>query len=399
MTDTLARAATTARGSAGPTVHLDVLGARVSLRTRTAEQAAAVAADWSRCLVATRGAEAPRLVVDSTLPLTREVRQRLASNLNVEGVERLAGEAVMLHAAGLATDDGRVLALVAESGTGKTTAAAHLCRDAFGYVTDETVVVLDDGRVLPFAKPLSVVVDPAQRSVKELHGPDDLGLRRHPDGPLTLGGVVLLVRRPDHVGAPRVEPVALLDALVRLVEHTSALVHLDRPLQTLAGLLSRGPGPHELVYAEIGGCTELLAGLVAQGTEAPVAPAAPVAAWEPLEVPDRPVPTGPRGSLVVVPSLDGVVVGDEALLLHGDTPMRLGPLGLTLWRAAAAGARAADLPGIAVAAHGDHPDAAALVRRGLAELVAAGLVRDTQDSHDPQDRADPRDRATRGAGR
>ena len=56
-----------------------------------------------------------------------------------------------LHAAGLTDDRGRVLALVAASGTGKTTAARILGRH-LGYLSDETISVGAELEVLPYAE-------------------------------------------------------------------------------------------------------------------------------------------------------------------------------------------------------------------------------------------------------
>ena len=101
---------------------------------------------WSRCLVQRddetgRPPHARRLVVNTDLALSRSLLHRLAFTMTDRAIEDLSGRAVILHAAGLATVDGDVTALVAASGTGKTTAASMLCRSSFGYVTDETVAV------------------------------------------------------------------------------------------------------------------------------------------------------------------------------------------------------------------------------------------------------------------
>ena len=57
-----------------------------------------------------------------------------------------------LHAAGLADRDGRALALVAASGTGKTTAARTL-GGTLGYLSDETVSSAADSTSFPTPSP------------------------------------------------------------------------------------------------------------------------------------------------------------------------------------------------------------------------------------------------------
>ena len=80
----------------------------------------------------------------------------LAARRLASAIDQRAGEVIMLHAAGLALPDGRVVAFVAPSGTGKTTLSRTLGK-AFGYVSDETVVINFDGTVTPYPKPLSVI--------------------------------------------------------------------------------------------------------------------------------------------------------------------------------------------------------------------------------------------------
>lgn len=104
---------------------------------------------WARCLIEKVG-EARR-ISDFGSPYEWTSRATVAS------LEARAGELLMFHAAGLSASDGRVVALVGPSGTGKSTAARTLCRDDFGYVTDETVAVDDAQRVLPFPKPIAVI--------------------------------------------------------------------------------------------------------------------------------------------------------------------------------------------------------------------------------------------------
>ena len=78
---------------------------------------------------------------------------------------------MMLHACGLADrETGRVVALVAASGTGRTTASTSRAK-TWGYVTDETVAIRDNVSVAPHPKPLSLkqaIVGPPKTQVEPM---------------------------------------------------------------------------------------------------------------------------------------------------------------------------------------------------------------------------------------
>ncbi|CAN7389399.1 hypothetical protein LJR027_002239 [Terrabacter sp. LjRoot27] len=352
---------------------LRVLGEVVGVRFAGSGPREQVRAVWSRCVVPTPdGAVRTIRSEESDLPLTRPLAHRLAHDLTDLGIDLQAGRAVMLHAAGLSRGDGSVVALVATSGTGKTTAAATLARKGFGYVTDETVAVLADGTVLPFPKPLSVVVNPDVADDKVHVGPDELGLEPCPDG-LRLRAVVLLDRDATQAGPARLERLDVLDAVMHLVGHTSALTRLPRPLLRLARLAADGAGVHVAHYAEAGDLEPLLHALL----EAP--PAAPSVLDDVHTGGRARMPAGAPGrhreGYVRARVADGIRTQDGAVLLVGADPVRLGPLGLTLWDAAADGAGREDLLAAALREHGPHPDAEGLVDRAVAALVDAGVLR------------------------
>jgi hypothetical protein len=100
----------------------------------------------------------------------------------------------------------------------------------------------------------------------------------------------------------------------------------------------------------------------------------------PVDLTDRShMPSGrdpaERLGYVRAPVADGIRTQDGAVLLVGTDPVRLGPLGLTLWDAAAAGAHREELRAAALREHGPHPDAEGLVDRALDALVDAGVLR------------------------
>lgn len=354
----------------GGLLRLQILGLVVTLQTRAPSQHLQLMRDWSRCLAPSGygndGGADPVLVVDSELALTPQMRQRLTANLTENGIEHLAGDALLLHAAGIATKDGQVIALVAESGTGKSTAAQHLCRESFAYVTDETVAVGLDGRIIPFPKPLALAGNSNKPWDKDIIGPDALGLAIA-DGPLDLAALVLLDRNPDLAGPPTLEPITTIDAIVALISHTSAFTRLSNPLQDLARIIGHTGPVHRLRYREITDCKDLLRHLSRREVTASEA-------WEPLPSTDG-SSTPVVGELVQVQPADAICVGDEALLLMRDLPVRLGPLALTLWRAASTSASPIELLDTATSAHGPHPRAATIVEGAISQLVMAGVLR------------------------
>ena len=123
----------------------------------------------------------------------------LSQQVTLAAIEAARGRAWMLHAAGIATPDGQVVVLVGPSGRGKTTASRALGA-VYGYVSDETIAIDDDGRVWPYRKPLSVIEDPA--APKTQLPPSALGLQPLPDAELRVAAVVLLDRDPSHPEAP-----------------------------------------------------------------------------------------------------------------------------------------------------------------------------------------------------
>lgn len=229
---------------------VDALGVKVRIRGDDLDEATreAVAAAWrdalvpSSCTELSAGPDAgdggeqgtgPDAVEVTAAPWTEaaSVLSELSQRVTLAAIERQRGRLWMLHAAGLASSDGRVVALVGPSGRGKTTAARAL-GSHLGYVSDETVAVDEEGRVWPYRKPLSVIEEvnapKVQRSPSELH------LRELPESQLRLAALVLLERAENADVTAVVEPVDLADALSDLVMQSSYLTTMPAPLRTIA---------------------------------------------------------------------------------------------------------------------------------------------------------------------
>ena len=284
------------------------------------------------------------------LPLSPEMELRLTEKVTLAGIEHAADRFLLLHAAGLSRTDGSVLGLVAASGTGKTTAAMHLARSGFGYVTDETLAVAADLTVRAWPKPLALV--DADGGPKTLHGPDELGLASCPDE-LRLARLVVLERDP-RVPTPRLQRLADAEAVSALVGQSSSLGRLEAPLLRLERLLGGIGGLYRLEYAEILDATALLAELLATSS----APA-PV--------------TGPR--VFAAPVRDALAVDEGVAVLLGDRVVHLAGVGAEVWLAAHGGATFVSLEEAVTSRLGPHPEAARLVADAVDDLVAHGVLR------------------------
>ena len=271
---------------------------------------------------------------------------------------------ICLHAAGLADAEGRVVALVAASGTGKTTAARAL-GGVLGYVSDETVAV---GRgsleVAPFAKPLSVVRSPDQPYRKTQRGPDELGLGR-PPRTCRLDRVVLLERDPE--GPHGLTRATVTEALPLVIPQTSYLTSFATPILDLARPVGVSGGPWVLRYAEIDEHVTELVGLLDGATG--VADALVHHAGRPAE------PTAAAGHLARVPWHDAVEVGDEVVVMAGGLVYRLDNLAATIWLALDRPLSLEELCARAVERHGPHEEARARVSAAVDAMAGHPLLR------------------------
>jgi len=171
--------------------------------------------------------------------LTQEVTQRL--------IATQMGRLLLLHAGAVSHPvTGQSLVFVAPGGTGKTTLGCVLGR-TYGYLTDETVGIDDDGRIWPYPKPLSLRM-PGGGPKREA-SPDDLGLAGAHRAP-TVKKVIVLSRPPSHSGPPVIQELDTLDAVQQMLPETSSLGKLPRPLATLAALAEQGGPVLHCSYAE-----------------------------------------------------------------------------------------------------------------------------------------------------
>ena len=343
------------------------------------------AADDAAPVDADADADGPVLVVADTLDQLAETVTTVVTQL---AIDQRRDDLLLLHAGGVADPvTGAVVAYVAPSGHGKTTASRALGH-SLGYVTDETVAVGDDGVVVRYPKPLSVrgPAGPGASRPKAQVSPDAAGLRRAPDGPLTLARVVLLDRDPAATEVT-VGPIGLAEAAARLFPQISYLGARTRPLRRLQALLEHTGGLLVVRYAEAATLEPAVRALLAAPTpaatprgegpgEATVALDAHLASsGAPSDVPGG-------GALVATAVDDWVADAGSVVVLHRDSLRTVSGIGVAVWHAARAGRTLDEAVAAVVREHGlpgAGPEAGArareLVRAAVDELAAAGLVR------------------------
>lgn len=331
---------------------LDILGMQFTVswgRSVTWQQRDAMRSAWARC-AGSRSLLLPPLPLEPTVdqPFTasvtyqsrknddgtfqlhaasfEELAEKLTSRLTVAAILANAGRLTMLHACGVADPaTGAVVALVAKSGTGKTTAGSVLAR-TYGYVTDETVAIARDGSVVSYPKPLSVKQGPGVP--KRQVGPDELGLLPAPARPF-IQAIVLLNRvHSGRPAAPKLERVPLADAVLALIPDSSSQGEIVEPLQSLCRLIDSVGGVWQVTYSEAADLPEALEPLFRtqpgsnREWEARTAQA----------VEDVPIP----GSCIrrAAPK-DAVAIGGDLLVMLENEIVRLSGIGPAIWEASA----------------------------------------------------------------
>ena len=354
------------------TLLVDAVGSciAIDLTALDEDDEAAVRAAWADAL-----ADAAAEPVDTVTPYGTNpavMLSGLSQQVTLAAIEAARGRAWMLHAAGIATPDGQVVVLVGPSGRGKTTASRALGA-VYGYVSDETVAIDDDGRVWPYRKPLSVIENP--EAPKTQMPPSAVGLKPLPDAELRVAAVVLLDRDPSHPEEPTVEVTDLGDALEALISQTSFLHDQPAALRFIAALAAATGGIRTVKYREAATLPSVIPELVK--------PAASIALLEkPAHIAPPAVQSdgGARFSRadvadeVAIDDPDRIAVLTISNRQQGHVTL-LGGIAPAVWRAAES-ATLAQLTEAALTAYGepDGFDAAPAVLVAVGLLLDAGLL-------------------------
>lgn len=293
-----------------------------------------------------------------------ELAELISSYLTLGAIDAQAGTLTMLHACGVADPETyRVLALVAKSGTGKTT-SSRLLGQIFGYITDETVAIQPDGVVRPYPKPLSVR---NEGPFKDQVGPDQLGLLEAPLQPF-IHGIALLNRQDSWQGRPLVEKVPLADAVLALIPDTSSLGRIARPLQSLCKLLENTGGVRRITYAEASDLPPIVAGILQEDQEPPRKE------WSARDSSVDESLVLPPGHFRRTNADDVVEIGGDLLVLCADQVTRISGIGPTIWEASGSAVSGLELYEAVTTEHGAPEGFEGLVDNALVQMLEQGAL-------------------------
>lgn len=360
---------------------VDAFGTRVSVANLSSAEMDDLDRHWRRCRPrrdsAAEAASTPVFTRRGEIPWSWQEGD-IVSQVTLSGIAGAAGKLMMFHAGGVSDPgSGRSIALVAASGTGKTTAVHALAR-SLGYLSDETVAVDPDSLTIrPYPKPLSLL-GPDGRRPKSQHSPDDLGLLPAPVNP-RLHRIAMLRRHPDASGV-RIERLPLLEALQELAPQSSSLFRLERGVVALARILDRTGGLLRIEYREsselIGPVTNLL-----HNIEDSISLGSGISedGWQPVDfqvdaVQIDAVEMAGSGRLLRARADDALLVGDLLAVLAGERLHFLSGLGITVWDACSSWRSPEELHALTLEKHGPHPRSATLTAEATHCLLEAGLL-------------------------
>ena len=395
----------------GELLCVDVLGTAFAIRwgrSVTLEQQHSMRSAWARCA----GAGAPLIPPlpkepTDSLPFTasvayvsqsydggtfpvqaasfEELAENVTSRITVAAILENAGEFMMLHACGVASPEtGAVMALVAKSGTGKTTAASVLA-GTYGYVSDETVAIAPDGSIMSYPKPLSVKQGPGKP--KRQVGPDELGLLPTPPNPF-IQSIVLLNRvepdttaEPDTTEEAHQEPtlhqLPLADGLLALIPDSSSQAEIHQPLQSLCRLIDRVGGVWQLTYSEAADLPQALEPLFRKQRRSKPAWEARGTEETGQEPELEPVP---KDWIRRIPPKDAVAIEGDLLVMLEAEIVRLSGIGPAIWEAAATALTLDELAERVGEVHGRPEDYRAAVAAAAGQLIAKAVLEQGGDN-------------------
>jgi hypothetical protein len=166
----------------------------------------------------------------------------------VIALQRLRPDLLFLHAA-VAEFRGRAIAVVASSGTGKSTAILALMHEGFRYLSDELAPIdLSTLRVHAYPRALCLKANPPSpysipadtlRTPERWYIPNELLPGASLTAPTPLAAIFLLAR--DSGTRPRrLRPLRPAEAAAKLFSNTlNALAHPGQGLDAVAGLVDR----------------------------------------------------------------------------------------------------------------------------------------------------------------
>ncbi|MGO3527978.1 MULTISPECIES: hypothetical protein [Glutamicibacter] len=293
-----------------------------------------------------------------------QIHSAMSTNVTLAALKFHAGTSLMLHAGGIAREDGRVAVIIGPSGRGKTTTVRHLGQH-FGYVSDETITITPTGEILPYRKPLSVVTEGHTHKLQI--SPSDLGLLPLPEAKLSLGSMVLLERAMNGESESRISTMGFARGIATAIEQSSYLIELDRPLAVICAAAASVGGIRLLTVGEQSRIHEVAEQLFEN---------APAPRWMRVmpvsrEQDSEQVAYLPAAVIDAVECEDGTVVFTESrrvIVLEG--------IGPQIWRAACLAENWKELVARIEQHHGQAPngDSKATIQSVAADLLEAGVL-------------------------
>jgi len=221
---------------------------------------------------------------------------------------------LLLHAGGIADDNGNVAIIVGPSGRGKTTTIREMAKE-YSYVSDETIAIDAEGRVLPYPKPLSVIV-PGHKHKLQIPSAQ-LGMKQLASDRLQVGSIVILERAQSGTKG-RVEPISLAEALKQISAQSSYLTFVTHPLAFIARLMDETGGFKRFAAGSI----DFLASLAPNLWES-----YPAEQWQHV------VPFNKRNSFVGSEVVDALSTNDGVLVMTSDGKLHaLSVIASDIWR-------------------------------------------------------------------
>lgn len=294
-----------------------------------------------------------------------QIHSTMSTQVTLASLKARAGNEILLHAGGVAHTDGGVAVIVGPSGRGKTTTTRFLAR-SYGYVSDETIAIKRDGEILPYRKPLSVIQE--GHNDKLQIAPSDLGLLPLPDAKLHLSGIAMLERAENGELASKVTSIGLARGLAAIVEQSSYLVELDRPLAAICELVAPLGGIKLLTVGEPSRIHEVAEQLFQSG-------ASPY--WQSVMPASQVAKQSPSAAYLPAPICDAVECEDGTIVFtQSRKAVVLTGIGPQLWRGACLGESWDQLTARIESAYGPAPteESRAVIRKFAEELIEIGVL-------------------------
>lgn len=285
---------------------------------------------------------------------------------------RLVGSRVLLHAGTVQRKDGGVTTVIGPSGAGKSTAISMLGRGEV-YLSDElSIIGPDTFAITGYPKPVSRVATAGHKCDVAL---SELGLT-----PARTAGppdqILLLNRDPARTAPAELTRCPMATAIVRIIEQSSSMWLVPRPLETLARLLDSVGGALEAHYCEASDLPELLRDIpAARHQDWAVIDGTGVTASSCEAGGEHDLPTL-TDTVTVAPFHQALCVQDGAVILREMRVVHLTGLSALVWELLVESGPMTghDVASALIAAIGPHPQAQELTRQALHQLGADALI-------------------------